>query len=154
MAEKKGAFRPNLDIFRVPRLDPGWLYIIQHGARFKIGKTTNPKRRLANARTWLPDMDLIGMKPFWNISALERKLLSGIANFWTSGEWHEFPDETYGFLFEGFREFYDEDRDMNSVDFIYWINGSGMAELIMEQNSRKISLRKWQREARAADNFE
>jgi len=73
---------------------------------------------------------------------------SGIANFWYAGEWHKFPDDTWDWFFEDFRGFYDEDRDMNSVDFIYWINGSGMAELIMEQGSRRISLRRWQREAK------
>ena len=85
-------------------------------------------------------MNLIGVKPFWNISALERELHSGLANFWYAGEWHQFPDNTYDWLLEDFRGFYDDDRDMNSVDFIYWINSSGMAELIMEQNSRQISL--------------
>jgi hypothetical protein len=147
MAEKRSAFRPNLDIFGVPQLDPGWLYIVKDGARFKVGKTTNPKRRLLAARTWLPHIEIVGVKPFWNISELERQLLSGLAQFWTSGEWHEFPDDSYDFLFDDFREFYDEDRDMNSVDFIYWINSSGMGELLMEHGNRKISLRKWQREA-------
>jgi hypothetical protein len=93
-------------------------------------------------------MELIGVKPFWNISALERELHSGIATFWHAGEWHRFPDDTHDWLFEDFQGFYDEDRDMNSVDFIYWINGSGMAELLMEQYSRQISLRQWQREAK------
>jgi hypothetical protein len=121
---------------------------VKNGELFKIGKTTNPKRRLfGDARTWLPDMDLIGVKPFWNISKLERQLHSGLAQFWHSGEWHRFPDDTYEPFFEEFQEFYDEDRDMNSVDFIYWINSSGMAELIIEQGYRKISLRRWQREA-------
>src|ERR1700690_3768476 len=142
MAEKRSKFRPNLDIFGVPRLDPGWLYIVRNREIFKIGKSTNPNRRLfKDARTWLPDMELIGVKPFWNIGELERQLHSGLANFWYSGEWHKFPDNTYDWLFEDFRGFYDEDRDMNSVDFIYWINSSGMAELIMELNNREISLR-------------
>jgi hypothetical protein len=150
MAEKISKFRPNLDAFGVNRLDPGWLYIVKNGPLFKIGKTTNPSRRLLKeARTWLPNLDVVGVKPFWNISQLERQLHSGIANFWYSGEWHQFPDDTYDWLFENFRGFYDEDRDMNSVDFIYWINGSGMAELIIEQNRRRISLKRWQREAGA-----
>jgi len=149
-AEKRSEFRPNLDIFGVPRVDPGWLYIVKNGDLFKIGKTTNPKRRLfREARTWLPDIKLVGVKPFWNIGKLERQLHSGLAQFWYSGEWHQFPDDTYEWLFEDFSNFYDEDRDMNSVDFIYWVNGSGMSELIMEQNHRRISLRRWQREAGA-----
>lgn len=149
-AEKFSKFRPNLDIFGVSKLDPGWLYIIKNGSLFKIGKTKNPNRRLLKeARTWLPDMEIVGVKPFWNISELERQLHSGLADHWYSGEWHQFPDDTYDWLFDDFRGFYDEDRDMNSVDFIYWINGSGMAELIIEQNNRRISLKRWQREAGA-----
>jgi hypothetical protein len=145
------AFRPNPDIFGVARADPGWLYLVRNGELFKIGKTTDPKRRLfRDAKTWLPDMELIGVKPFWNISSLERLLHCGLANCWYAGEWHRFPDKDYiDFLSDGFREFYDDDRDMNSVDFIYWFNGSGMGDLVLEQNYRKMSLRKWQREAGA-----
>jgi hypothetical protein len=120
-SEKQSDFRPNLDIFGVPRSDPGWLYIVKNGKRFKVGKTINPKGRLLQARTWLPEMEVVGVKPFWNISNLERQLLSGLAQFWKSGEWHEFPGDTYDFLFDDFRGFYEEDRDMNSVDFIYWM---------------------------------
>ena len=146
-SENRSEFRPNLNIFGVPRLDPGWLYIVKYGTRFKVGKTTNPKRRLLAARTWLPDMEIVGVKPFWNISALERELLAGLGQFWISGEWHEFPDDTYDHLLDDFRGFYDEDRDMNSVDFIYWMHEFG--EILMEYTGRNISLRKWQREISA-----
>ncbi|MDN3275192.1 GIY-YIG nuclease family protein [Frankia sp. RB7] len=149
MAEKCSTFRPNLAIFGVRPIDPGWLYIVRNGPLFKVGKTVNPARRLLKeAKTWLPDLEIVGVKPFWEISSLERQLHSGLADHWYSREWHRFPDDTYDWLFDDFRGFYDEDRDMNSVDFIYWITGSGMAELIMEQEDRKISLRKWQREAK------
>ena len=43
--------------------------------------------------------------------------------------------------------FSDHDRSKNSVDFGYWIGSAGMGEVKDEQNCRKISLRKWQREA-------
>lgn len=63
------------------------------------------------------------------------------------GEWHQFPDETYSdFLVTGFEMFDDHDRAKNTVDFGYWINGSGMAEVIAEQHHRRMSLRRWQRE--------
>jgi hypothetical protein len=146
-SEKRSKFRPNLDIFGVPRLDPGWLYIVKDGQRFKVGKTKNPKRRLLAARTWLPDLEVVGIKPFWNVGALERGLFAGLAQFWKSGEWHQFPDDTYDFVFEDFANFYEEDRDMNSVDFIYWMHEFG--EILMEFSNRNISLRKWQREAGA-----
>jgi hypothetical protein len=146
-ADKRSDFRPNLDIFGVPRLDPGWLYIVKNGERFKVGKTTNPRRRMLAARTWLPNLELVGVKPFWNIGRLERELLAGLAQFWVSGEWHQFPDNSYDFVFEAFAGFYEEDRDMNSVDFIYWMHEFG--EILMEFYSRKNTLRKWQREAGA-----
>jgi hypothetical protein len=128
-------------------INPGWLYILKNGDLLKIGKTTDPLRRLRQAQTWLPDGEVIGMKPFWCIHEFERTLLCGIANFWYEGEWHKFPDETWSnFLIEGFRMFDDHDRNRNTVDFGYWIGSSGMAELVVEQNHRRISLRRWQHE--------
>lgn len=128
--------------------NPGWLYILRNGDLLKIGKTTNPMRRLRQAQTWLPDGEVIGMKPFWFIHDFERTLLCGIANHWYGGEWHKFPDATWSeFLIDGFRLFDDHDRNKNTVDFSYWIGGSGMGEVIAEQNRRRISLRRWQREA-------
>ena len=50
-------------------------------------------------------MELIGVKPFWNIGALERQLHSGIANYWYAGEWHKFPDDTHDWLFEDSKDF-------------------------------------------------
>jgi hypothetical protein len=130
-----------------PAVDPGWLYILRNASLLKIGKTTNPERRLREARTWLPTGEIIGIKPFWCVHELERTLLCGIANFWFEGEWHEFPDDSWAsFLIEGFRQFNDHDRNRNTVDFSYWIGGSGMGEVIMEQNRRRISLRRFQRE--------
>jgi hypothetical protein len=129
-------------------INPGWLYILRNGELLKIGKTTRPMRRFREAQTWLPDGEVIGMKPFWCIHKFERTLLCGIANHWYQGEWHKFPDSTWSeFLIDGFRMFDDHDRNKNTVDFGYWIGGSGMGEVIMEQNRRRISLRRWQREA-------
>lgn len=133
---------------RVVPVDPGWLYMIMNGDLLKVGKTTDPARRLREARTWLPDGVLVGVKPFWSIHLLERTLLCGLANYWLEGEWHRLPDaEAVEFLLEEFRMFDDHDRNRNSVDFGYWIGSSGMGELVMEQNYRRISLRKWQQEA-------
>jgi hypothetical protein len=130
-------------------IDPGWLYILRHRDLLKIGKTTDPNRRLREARTWLPDGEVIGIKPFWNIHEFERTLLCGIANFWHEGEWHRFPDDSWSdFLTDGFRIFDNHDRSKNTVDFNYWIGGSGMGEVIMEQNHRRISLSRFQREER------
>ena len=122
---------------------------MRHGNLFKIGKTKNPPRRIRDAKTWLPNIEVIAIKPFWNVSALERKLHEGLANYWHEGEWFEFPDaDLCEFLIEGFKDFYEKDRDTNSVDFIYWYNGSGMTELQIERGSRQVSLRRFQRELR------
>ena len=146
-ARVEGRGRPDLTVFGVVRSDPGSLYILEHGRCFKIGKTGNPERRMREARTWIPDIRIVGIKPFWGISDLERLLHCGLAQFWTGGEWFEFPDDSYGSFFEGFDEFYDDDPDWNSVDFIYWFSSSGMGELVMEQNHRRISLKRWLRVA-------
>jgi hypothetical protein len=50
------------------------------------------------------------------------------------------------FIVEGLCDFYEKDRDMNSVDFIYWYNGSGMVEFQMERDSRRVSLKRFQRD--------
>jgi hypothetical protein len=140
-------FRPNLDIFGVVRDDPGWLYLVRSGDLFKIGKTKNPKRRLRQAATWAPDIEVIALKPFWNISHIERLLHEGLADQWHKGEWFRFVDEGIEeFILDGFRGFYEKDRDANSVDFIYWYNGSGMMEFAMERDDRRVSLRKFQRQ--------
>jgi hypothetical protein len=130
---------------RCQQVDPGWLYIIKHDIFFKVGKTKHPKRRLKDAQTWLPKGELIGIKPFWCIHEFERTLLCGIANFWAGGEWHRFPDHTWSdCLVEGFSLFDNHDRNKNTVDFSYWIGGSGMGEVILEQNHRRVSLRRFQ----------
>jgi T5orf172 domain len=144
MAEKRNQYRYNLDIFGVARRDPGWIYIFKNEGLLKVGKTTDYKRRIREARTWLPDVEILGVKPFWNVSAIERTLHEGCASFWHAGEWFKIGDTNdYELLIEGFQEFYDEDRDSNSVDFIYWWNSSGFAEFSMERSGRNISLKKW-----------
>ena len=47
-------FFPNLKIFGVSPVDPGHIYLIQHGNRFKIGKSKNITARMKAAKTWLP----------------------------------------------------------------------------------------------------
>lgn len=149
--EKKSKFRPNLKIFGVVPEDPGWIYVIKNRELYKIGKSSNPVRRiLRDAKTWLPDLDVIGIKPFWNVTEVERHLHEGLTNFWHDREWFKFGDDPFKKEFiESFQEFYDEDHDMNSVDFIYWYNGSGMAEFAMERHYQNVSLRKWLRKNRS-----
>lgn len=42
------------NISTLPRHDWGWLYLIQCGERYKIGHTTNPKRRIREFSQQLP----------------------------------------------------------------------------------------------------
>jgi hypothetical protein len=115
------------------------------GARFKIGRTKSARRRLAEAKTWLPDIKVVGIKPFWNFCWVERCLHEGFSRCWYAGEWFEPADESYQeLLVEGFVAFSDRDRDRNSVDFIYWFNGEGMAEFVMERAAQGLSLRRFQ----------
>lgn len=142
-------FRPDLRIFGVQKNDPGWIYLVGYADLFKIGKTRNPQKRLRDALTWNPDMEVMALKPFWNISRLERQLHEGLADCWHKGEWFRFGDnDARDFVVEGLQGFYEKDRDANSVDFIYWYNGSGMLDFPIERNSRKVSLRRFQRELR------
>jgi hypothetical protein len=63
-----------MPVWQIRRVDPEFLYIIESHGRYKIGKTTKTKERLRTANTWLPDMNLIGLKPFWGASRHERML--------------------------------------------------------------------------------
>jgi hypothetical protein len=127
--------------------DPGYIYMVQSGNRFKIGKSKSKTCRLAAAKTWLPDLKVVGVKPFWEISWIERCLHEGFATCWYAGEWFEPFDDGYrDTLIEGFVAFSDDNRDMNSRDFVYWFNGEGMAEFVMERSRQCLSLRAFQRQ--------
>lgn len=143
-----GKVRPRLDlsIFGVPREDPGYIYVIQNHGRFKIGKCKTVSLRLKAARTWLPDMTVLGHKPFWNVSNIERELHTGFSLHWYAGEWFEFAEEyDRQILISGFLEFSDSDRDTNSVDFIYWFNSEGIAEYVIERQQQGLTLPKFLR---------
>lgn len=136
-----------LPVWNIHRVDPGYIYVFESGGRYKIGKTKCTKDRLRAAKTWLPDMNLIGFKPFWGMSHHERLLHIGFANFWYSGEWFDFREnnDVLNVLLEGFVSFKDDSPDANSVDFIYWYNGDGMAELQVAMYEERMTLAKFRR---------
>jgi hypothetical protein len=150
MADVHSEFRPNLAAFGVPKRDPGWIYLVRNNDLYKIGKTKNPNKRLnREAKTWLPDLEIIALKPFWNISSIENTLHTAFTWHWHAKEWFRFlSDDDRDFLIEGLRDFYDEDRDMNSVDFIYWVNGSGMSEFMIERTRQRLTLPQWHQSER------
>ncbi len=138
------SFRPNLKIFGVTRDDPGWIYLFKHNDLYKVGKTANPARREREARTWLPNLEVLGIKPFWNVTEKERLIHLGLTYFWHDREWFKFRDDEFEEVFvETFGEFYEEDRDMNSVDFYYWFNSNGMSDFVAEQNRQRLSVKKF-----------
>ena len=140
----KHEYFPDLKIFGVRQEDPGYIYLIKQDDKFKIGKSINVEARMKAAKTWLPDMEIIGIKPFWNISEIERNLHEGFARCWYEGEWFEPIDEGYReTLLSNFTAFSDTNRDMNSVDFIYWFNGDGLSEFVMERSSQGLTLPKF-----------
>lgn len=146
--EGEGTVMP---VWKITRVDPGYIYVIEHHGQYKIGKTRRTKERLKAAKTWLPDMNLIGLKPFWGMSHHERLLHKGFAFYWYSGEWYKFEgdDDARDLLLDGFTAFSDDNPDNNYRDFIYWYNGDGMAELVMAMHEQKRSLRKFQQQESA-----
>lgn len=137
-----------MPIWGIHRVDPGFIYLIESNGLYKIGKTKWTKDRLKAAKTWLPDMTFIGVKPFWGVSYHERLLHTGFARYWYAGEWFSFDgdDEARDLLCCGFTAFNDVNPDRNSVDFSYWYNGEGMADFLIELERRYLSLTKFQKQ--------
>lgn len=89
------------------------------------------------------------MKPFWNITKIERNLHEGFARCWYEGEWFEPIDNDYKeTLIFNFTAFSDTNRDMNSVDFIYWFNGDGLVEFTLERYAQGLTLPKFLQQER------
>ena len=135
-----------MPVWMIRRVDPGYLYVFESNGRYKIGKTKRTQDRLKAAKTWLPDMALIGFKPFWRMSHSERLLHVGFAGYWYSGEWFNFEgdDDARDFLLDNIRAFSDDDPDANSVKFIYWYN-DGLIEFRMAMNEQRLTLPKFQK---------
>jgi hypothetical protein len=144
MDDKEVSFVP---VWRIPRLDPGYIYAVQASGRLKIGKSKNRDSRIRDARTWLPDMTIVGVKPFWNIRELERQLHEGLAQWWYEGEWFDLLDDPY--LEEFLSDFctfsdHEDERDRNSINFLYFMHD--MQEFAMEREHRGLGLRAFQRD--------
>jgi len=99
------------------------------------------------AKTWIPDLSIVGVKPFWLIGQFERDIHEGLAQWWYEGEWFSPNDDPYleDFL-KNFYAFSDDDsaRDSNSVNLIYWLHD--MAELAAERAYQRQNLRAFQRD--------
>lgn len=143
------SFQPSTSLknFGVSSGDPGYIYIIRSGSRLKIGRSTDRASRLRQAKTWLPDGEIVGIKPFWNHQTVERYLQVGLSMFWYKGEWFDFNgdpfEETFVSEFGSFDNF---DINRNSIEFIYFMNSSGMSEYTLELSTRNSSKLRFQRE--------
>jgi len=95
---------------------------------------------LREAKTWSPEeLEIVGVKPFWNISRLEYSLHQRACGFWHRGEWHKFEDEYWrNFFLDRFRAFSDTNRDANSWNLPTGWNGDNYAETIRVQREHKI----------------
>lgn len=140
-------------IYGIRLVKPGYIYLVRDKGRFKIGRSINPARRLATAKTWNPDLTIVGVKPFWDHERLEKALHCGFADSWYSREWFKPYDKEYAsLLVEGFKEFSDRETDRfpNTEDCMRWIAANGMAEFLIEHAHRRQSLRAFQRSVSAS----
>lgn len=153
MFEAVGTIMP---AWRLHRVDPGFVYVIENHGLYKIGKTRKSAARLKAAKTWLPDMKLIGLKPFWGLAHHERMLHTGFAQYWYALEWFDFQDDDAAreTLLSGFTAFSNDNPDCNSVDFIYWFNGDGMTEIVMAQNEIRLSLSRFRKQESRSQKME
>ncbi|GJE55919.1 MULTISPECIES: GIY-YIG nuclease family protein [Methylobacterium] len=153
MFEAVGSIMP---VWRLHRVDPGFVYVIENHGLYKIGKTCKSAARLKAAKTWLPDMKLIGLKPFWGLAHHERMLHTGFAQYWYALEWFDFQEDDAAreILLSGFAAFSDDNPDCNSVNFIYWFNGDGMAEIVMAQNEMRLSLSRFRKQESRSQKIE
>jgi hypothetical protein len=138
--------KPDPRWWGIPLEDPGWIYAVRTANLVKVGKTTDPQRRLPReANTWCPHgIEELHVKSFWNIRRAEYSLHCALAEFWHRGEWHQFTDDYWlRFFMDGFGQFKNDDRDRNSIDFTYWMNGTNFAESLIWQSQHKMSLRQW-----------
>lgn len=128
--------------------DPGYIYLLKDRGRYKVGRTKSPKHRLRVARTWIPDIQVIGMKPFWFHIELEAYVHVGLAQFSYKGEWFDFEGDDFEEQFVGeFKFFSDEDPISNARSFAYFVNGTGMNELTLVWSRQGNSKRRFLSEA-------
>ncbi|MFC4732638.1 GIY-YIG nuclease family protein [Salipiger abyssi] len=135
-------FHPSasLKIFGVTPRDPGYVYLCEDRGRYKIGRSRNPWKRLREAFTWSPSIQILAQKPFWNHCEVEDALHTGLAAFWSVREWFDFQADPFCECFvEGFCAFDNQDINKNSIDFIYFMNGNGMSEFTLERSRTRIS---------------
>lgn len=128
-------------------VDPGFIYLLRDRGRYKVGRTTSPSYRLRVARTWIPDIEILAMKPFWYHSEFESFIHVGLAMFAYKGEWFDYEGDEFEEIFiSEFQYFTDEDPVRNTHSFPYFLNGTAMSEFTLEWSGRKVSKRRFLKE--------
>lgn len=126
--------------FGISASDPGYVYILRSQDRLKIGRSVRGHDRLKQAKTWLPDAEILGVKPFWHHRAAEYCMQLSLTQFWYSGEWFDFAgDEFEEWFIAEFVAFDDVDINRNSMNFTYFMNSTGMSEYAAEFSRRIVS---------------
>lgn len=141
-------FKPSdsLSRFGVRPGDPGYVYILRSGPKLKIGCSKDREKRIRQAKTWLPDCEIVAVKPFWGHRDVEKYIHIGLSQFWYKQEWYEFEgDEFEEWFISEFQLFSDTDINSNSIDFIYFMNSTGMSEMTLEMSRENISKSKFLR---------
>lgn len=127
---------------------PGYIYLLKDRGRYKVGRTESPIHRLRAAKTWIPDIEQVGMKPFWFHRELESYIQVGLAMFSYKGEWFDFEGDEFEHTFVAeFKFFSDNNPVSNTRSFAYFINGTGMNELTLEWSREGTSKRRFLRES-------
>lgn len=127
--------------------DPGYIYLMRDRGRYKVGRTKSPKHRLRVAKTWIPDIEVIGLKPFWFHKELEAYVHVGLATFAYKGEWFDFEGDEFEETFiNEFKFFADHNPISNTRSFTYFVNGTGMNELTLEWSCQGNSKRRFLKE--------
>ena len=134
------------EAFKSPS-DPGYIYLLKDRGRYKIGRTKSPTHRLRVARTWIPDIEVLGMKPFWFHTEFEAYMHVGLAMFAYKGEWFDFEGDEFEEVFiNEFKFFSDDNPIRNTQSFAYFVNGTGMNELTLEWSRQGKSKRQFLQE--------
>lgn len=82
-------------------MQPGWIYVLEcpQLAAFKIGKTTNLRKRVKTLRIQLPfPVSVRGVIPTPDINWLESEIHSDLAAKRLNGEWFSLNNNDLGYL--------------------------------------------------------
>lgn len=88
--------------YMIPLPQKGWIYIVQCGDHYKIGKTKNVKRRFIQLQSSMPyPLRLEHQSQHDNVVQVERELHTMFHDKWIRGEWFKLSDEDLAWFKKG-----------------------------------------------------